>query len=462
MASTTNDYRLTAVEDERSNAIAENEKLYGDMVNESDKYYQAQIDASKEWAEEQKKSQQEQTDFAIEKIEQQKDQTAKDYTKEQSGAYVDWQKESNRYGVNAEQLATSGMLNTGYGESSQVRIYNTYQNRVATARESYNNAILNYNNAIKDAQLQNNSILAEIAYKALQEQLELSLQGFQYKNQLLETSANKKLDINKAYDAKYQAVLAQINEENRLAEQARQFEAEQARLREQAALEAAIERERLAQQKAIEDARLAEEIRQANMEYEMSNSSSKAQSAASEVAAKSSAAGVAAASKQASTIANTTKSKAEKEGAQAFRDSISGTYLTTPTAQKAIDEKNNKKQASEAVAGSAAIGAASALASSSLLSKLSAMDNVTQGGRSYSSGSARLGGDVYVPTMTSYSQATSFMKENGAITSGDGGIMTKNEWQRSKNGGSLSSAAQYPTYEAYLTDYVDYKVNQSK
>lgn len=216
------DKRFTQVENDKKVALEQNDKLYGNMASESDKYYQAQIDASKQWGEQQAQIQQENTDFAIEKIEQQKQQAHSDYIKEQSGAYTDWQKQSNQYGVKAEQMASQGMTNTGYSESSQVSMYNTYQNRVATARESYNRAILNYDNAIKDAQLQNNSKLAEIAYKSLQQQLELSLQGFQYKNTLLIEQANKKMDIENQYYGRYQDVLAQMNQENALAEQIRQ------------------------------------------------------------------------------------------------------------------------------------------------------------------------------------------------------------------------------------------------
>lgn len=217
------DERFTQVEEAKQQALTENEQIYGGMINEAQQYYQAQIDASKEWANKQSSLQQENTDFTIEQIEQQKEQTKKDYTKEQSGAYADWQKESNKYGVNAEELAAGGLAGTGYGESSQVRMYNTYQNRVVTARESYNLAILNYNNAIKEAQLQNNSALAEIAYTALQQQLELSLAGFQYENELVLAQANQKTQIENTYYNRYQDVLNQMNTENALAEQARQY-----------------------------------------------------------------------------------------------------------------------------------------------------------------------------------------------------------------------------------------------
>ena len=102
-------------------------------------------------------------------------------------------------------------------------MYNTYQNRVATARESYNNAVLNYDNAIKDAMLQNNAALAEIAFTALQQQLELSLQGFQYKNQLIIEQANKKTELDNMYYNRYLDVLDQINKENSMAEEVRQY-----------------------------------------------------------------------------------------------------------------------------------------------------------------------------------------------------------------------------------------------
>ena len=145
-----NDERFINNNANYENDLADLNTTYDGMINNSDKYFNDQIQASKDWADKQAAIQQQQTDFAIEKIEQEKDKAYKDYAKEQSGAYVDWQKQSNKYGAQAEKMASSGLSNTGYSESSQVSMYNTYQNRVSTARESYNNAVLNYNNAIKD------------------------------------------------------------------------------------------------------------------------------------------------------------------------------------------------------------------------------------------------------------------------------------------------------------------------
>lgn len=218
------DERFAKVESDKKQALTDLEKTYGGMVDQSDSFFNAQIDASKQWADQQSKNQQAQTDFTIQQVEQQKEQAQKDYTKEQSGAYADWQKQSAKHGANAEQTASMGMTNTGYSESAQVSMYNTYQNRVMTARETYNLAVQNYNNQITQARLSNSSVLAEIAFNALQQQLEYSLQGFQYKNNLLLEQANKKVEMENIYHQRYQDVLNQINTENAMAEDIRQYE----------------------------------------------------------------------------------------------------------------------------------------------------------------------------------------------------------------------------------------------
>lgn len=233
MAVNYDDKRFQQVNNEKTTALNEVNSMYNNMISGSDKYYQDQINATNKYAEQQKALQQQGTDFAIEKIEQQKDWAKQDYTKEQKGAYSDYQKQSNTYGANAEAMASRGLTGTGYAESSQVSMYNAYQNRVATARDSYNRAVVNYDNGIKDAQLQNNSALAEISYNALKTQLELSLQGFQYKNTLLQQQLSAKNETEDRYYNRWQNVLNQINTENSLAEQQRQFNEQMALQREQ-------------------------------------------------------------------------------------------------------------------------------------------------------------------------------------------------------------------------------------
>ena len=217
------DERFQQVETEKTNKLTETNNMYNSMVNNTDTYYQSQIDASKDWANKQTELQQAQSDLVVSQINQQKAQAEQDYTKEQKGAYTDYQKQINQYGANAEQMAANGLSNSGYSETAKVSMYNTYQNRYATAKDSFNRAMLNYDNGIKEAQLANSSKLAEIAYNALQTQLELSLQGFQYKNSLLLQQIEAVNNIENTYYNRYQDVLAQMNAENSLAEQVRQY-----------------------------------------------------------------------------------------------------------------------------------------------------------------------------------------------------------------------------------------------
>lgn len=208
-----NDDRLTQIKQEQAQKENQMNNEYNQMINNSDKFYQQQIDSSKEFAEQQKELQNQKTQQIIESINQNKDKTQKDYIKEQKGAYADYQKQIDPYGINAEKLATSGLSNSGYSETSKVSMYNTYQNRVATAREVLNTALINYNNSIKEAQISNNVTLAEIAAKALQNQQELALKGFKYKNTLIQTKQQQLQELGKRYDTKYQNKLNQINTE---------------------------------------------------------------------------------------------------------------------------------------------------------------------------------------------------------------------------------------------------------
>lgn len=210
MAKIEEDQRLQDIETKRDEALGKIEATYGGMIAESDKFYQDQIDASQAWEEQQKDFQQQQTDMAVDRIEQQKAKAEKDLAKEQSGAYVDWQKQSNKYGVEAERQAEAGLTGSGYSESSQVSMYNAYQNRVSVAREVFAQANLEFDNAIKEATLQGSVAMANIAYQAYQQRLQLALSGFEYKNALLLEQLSREEAINAEYDSLWQSVYNQL------------------------------------------------------------------------------------------------------------------------------------------------------------------------------------------------------------------------------------------------------------
>lgn len=196
----------TTLEQLKSNADAYNTKV------------QEVLDGYNEFVEQQKQLANDQTDLTISQIEQQKEQAEKDTLEEQSAAYVDYQKQTAKHGVNAEQMAGAGMTGSGYSESSKVAMYTAYQNRVATARASLQEALVSYNNAIAEAKLTNSATLAEIAYNAYQQQVALALEAFQYNNSLLLSIAQLEED-QRQYNESMQLA------RDELAEDARQFDA---------------------------------------------------------------------------------------------------------------------------------------------------------------------------------------------------------------------------------------------
>lgn len=324
------DQRFKDVEAEKQAALTENQETYDNMIKETEDFYKTQAGAVKEFGNQQSQLQQQQTEFAIEKIEQQREQAQKDYQKEQSAAYVDYQKQIDPHGVNAEQMASMGMQNTGYSESSKVAMYTSYQNRVATAREANRIAELNYDNMMKEAQLQNSSALAEIAFNTYQQEVELLMQGMNYKNQLLLDKANKKMEIDNIYENRWQNVLAQMNHENSLAEQIRQYNES-----------IAEDRRQFNANQAMRQAELAEEKRQFDA----------------------------------------------KQSASYFDD---------------LDE-------------------------------------------------------TISVSFSTYEEAAKYMREAGVAT-GDGGLMTRNEWVRRKHSGSTATEVKYSSYEEYLNDFVAWRM----
>ena len=219
------DERFKQIEVEKQNAINQSNQMYDNMINQSEKFYQDQINANNDYLQKQNELQQQRTDLAIEKIENDKAQIQKDYEREQRGAYQDYQETINPYGANAEAMASNGIAqNSGVSESARIASWSAYQNRYSTAKQTYEKAVVDYNLAIKDAQLQNNAALAEIAFNTLQANLQLGLDSFQYKNSLLTDQLNRQQQLDTEYYGRWQDVLGQINQENTLAEQIRQYE----------------------------------------------------------------------------------------------------------------------------------------------------------------------------------------------------------------------------------------------
>jgi hypothetical protein len=112
-------------------------------------------------------------------------------------------------------------------------MYNAYQSRVTSARETMAQLGMQFDNAMKEAKMQGNAAMAELAFKGYQQQLELALQSFQMGNQLLLDKIDQKTQLDNMYYGRQQDVINQMNHEAATAEQIRQYNEQMAEERRQ-------------------------------------------------------------------------------------------------------------------------------------------------------------------------------------------------------------------------------------
>ena len=178
------------------------------MIDNANAAYESAKTGLKDVTDEQIANQKAANELAVQKLETEKANAKKDYEKEQSGAYADYQKQIQQHGANAEQMASMGMGGTGYSETVRASMYNQYQTRVATAREAFVRANADYDAAIAEAKLQGSVALAEIAYKSYEQKTQLALEQLQYGNSLLNTLTEQKASISNNYWQRYLEVMS--------------------------------------------------------------------------------------------------------------------------------------------------------------------------------------------------------------------------------------------------------------
>lgn len=137
---------------------ANNINQQNDLLNQSEQIQNEQINAN--------------TQQTLAEIERQRGYSQQDFNKEAKGAYQDYQKLINPYGVQAENIFSNGLGNSGYSETSKLNAYNTYQNRYATAKESTDRLMEDFNNQMTQAQLEGNREKAQVALTKLQNQMD--------------------------------------------------------------------------------------------------------------------------------------------------------------------------------------------------------------------------------------------------------------------------------------------------
>ena len=231
------DERFKQVENEKQSELDKYNQTYDNLINERNNFTNQQQQLVDQWENTQKDIANQNLQYQKDLIEQQRNKTEKEYQNEAKASYIDYQKEVDKYGVSRENVTANGLSNSGYAESSKVDMYNTYQNRLATARKSLEDAGIEFDNAIREAQMSNNETLAQNALTALQNKLNIALEGFNYKTEQENNRLNWNNTINNNYYNRYKDVESQINYENETAEKIRQYNENMAFQKEQQRLE---------------------------------------------------------------------------------------------------------------------------------------------------------------------------------------------------------------------------------
>lgn len=231
------DKRFKDVENEKQSELNKYNEKYDSLINERNDFTKQQQDMIDRWETTQKDIANNNLQYQKDLIEQQRKKTEQAYQDEAKASYIDYQKEVDKYGVSRENVVNNGLSNSGYAESSKVDMYNTYQNRLGTARKSMQDAGIEFDNAIRQAQLSNDETLAQNALKALQDKLNMALEGFNYKSEQENNRLNWNNTINNNYYNRYKDVEGQINYENEQAEAIRQYNENMAFQKEQQRLQ---------------------------------------------------------------------------------------------------------------------------------------------------------------------------------------------------------------------------------
>lgn len=219
-----NDERLQKIEEQKQAALAENSKIYNEILQDNQRLYDQQLDYANKYQTTQDEILQKQLENNLKKIEQQKQEAQKVRDEEEFKAKNSYEAYTNPYGAQSERLAASGLNNTGIAETSKLGAYTAYQNRVSNANKALQSAFTQYNLAMDDARLNNDVQKAQNALKALEMNIEFANSYYTNKanysvNQL---NTNQTTDTN--YYNRYMDAINQINYEKEQAEKLRQYE----------------------------------------------------------------------------------------------------------------------------------------------------------------------------------------------------------------------------------------------
>ena len=123
-----------------------------------------------------------QTELNVAELERSKQEIDKDVNKTNKALYTEYRKASNPYGANAENLASRGLGNSGYAETTQTNLYNTYQKNVTDTLNNARDLKADFDFQISKARQTGDITLAQNALQIYNQKMQLLTQEYELRN----------------------------------------------------------------------------------------------------------------------------------------------------------------------------------------------------------------------------------------------------------------------------------------
>ena len=123
-----------------------------------------------------------QTQMNIDALKKNKAEVDQQADKVNQGLYTEYKKATNPYGVNAEQLYAKGLGNSGYAETTQTNLYNTYQKNVTDTVNNAQKLKADFDFQINQARQNGDITLAQNALQIYMQKMQLLTQEYELRN----------------------------------------------------------------------------------------------------------------------------------------------------------------------------------------------------------------------------------------------------------------------------------------
>ena len=123
-----------------------------------------------------------QTALNVAELERNKQEIDKDVDKTNKALYAEYRKATNPYGQNAENLASQGLANSGYAETTQTNLFNTYQKNVTDTLNNARTLKSDFDFQISKARQTGDITLAQNALAIYNQKMQLLTQEYELRN----------------------------------------------------------------------------------------------------------------------------------------------------------------------------------------------------------------------------------------------------------------------------------------